>query len=132
MVDTNLPAFLIPSTLNFSDFLGSTQLGFFSKHIFCTLDYSPSELKPSLKNILYLLLLQVILIALSFLSYKLRSVTDSLLLYLPLVMGIVFIHWFGWRILPILFINGITTLKIYGVTKFTPLMWFLSVHEAAV
>lgn len=47
-------------------------------------------------------------------------------------MGIVFIHWFGLRILPILFINGITTLKIYGVTKFTPLMWFLSVHEAAV
>jgi signal transduction histidine kinase len=96
------------------------------------LEYSLTELKASLKNILYLLLLQVILIALSFLSFKLRSVTDSLLLYLPLVMGIVFIHWFGLRILPILFINGYTTLMIYGVTKFTPLMWFLSIHEAAV
>ena len=89
-------------------------------------------MRPSLKNILYLLLLQVVLIALSFLSFKLRTVTDSLLLYLPLVMGIVFIHWFGPRILPILFINGYTTLVIYGVRNFTPLMWFLTIHEAAV
>ena len=89
-------------------------------------------MRPSLKSVLYLLLLQVALIALSFLSVKLRTVTDSLLLYLPLVFGIVFIHWFGWRILPVLFINGVTTLMIYGVTKFTPLMLFLSAHEAAV
>ncbi|HEU5290154.1 MAG TPA: hypothetical protein VFU05_05880, partial [Cyclobacteriaceae bacterium] len=84
------------------------------------------------KNILYLLLLQVTLLVLSFISFKLRTVTDSLLLYLPLVMGIVFIHWFGPRILPVLFINGYTTLMIYGVKIFTPLMWFISIHEAAV
>ena len=89
-------------------------------------------MKPFLRSILYLLLLQVVLIALSYFSFQLRSATDSLLLYLPLVMGIVFIHLFGWRILPVLFINGYTTLIIYGATEFTPMVWWLSTHEAAV
>lgn len=96
------------------------------------MDNAPNPLKTSLRSILYLLLLQVVLLALSYFSFQLRTATDSLLLYLPLVMGIVYIHWFGWRILPILFINGITTLIIYGATDFTPLVWWLSTHEAAV
>lgn len=78
------------------------------------------------------LLLQALLFTLSYLSYQLSSVTSSLLLYLPLVLGIVFIHWFGWKILPLLFINGVTTLLIWGVTNFTLRMVLLSTHEAIV
>ncbi len=79
-----------------------------------------------------LLVLQAILIILSYLSYALGNVTNSLLLYLPLVLGLTFIHWFGPRVLPILFINGITTLLIWGVSKFTLKMSILSTHEAVV
>jgi two-component system, sensor histidine kinase len=89
-----------------------------------------------LKNILQIsyraILLQILLFTLSYLSFQLSSVTNSLLLYLPLVLGIVFIHWFGWKIFPIILINGVTTLMIWGVTKFTVLMLVLSTHEAVV
>ncbi|MCW5909823.1 MAG: GHKL domain-containing protein [Cyclobacteriaceae bacterium] len=77
-------------------------------------------------------LLLVVLVVLSYLSFHLGNVTNSLLLYLPLVLGIVFIHWFGGRILPVLFINGAVTLIIWGVTKFTPKLLLISTHEAAV
>lgn len=78
------------------------------------------------------LLLQVLLFALSYLSYHLGTVTNSLLLYLPLVLGIVFIHWFGWKIFPILLINGVSTLMIWGVSNFNLRLSFLSTHEAVV
>jgi two-component system, sensor histidine kinase len=72
------------------------------------------------------------LITLSYLSYQLGSVTNSLLLYLPFVLGILYIHWFGPKILPVIFINGVTTMMIWGVTKFPLKMMVLTTHEAAV
>ncbi len=79
-----------------------------------------------------LIILQAVLITLSYLSHQLGSVTNSLLLYLPLVLGILYIHWFGPKILPVIFINGITTMMIWGVTKFPPKMLILTTHEGAV
>jgi signal transduction histidine kinase len=86
----------------------------------------------ALKNTIQLGLIQAALFALSVVSYRLTAATHSLLLYIPLVMGIVFVHWFGWRVLPGLFINGITTLLIWGVTDLTPRLWIVSTHEAVV
>lgn len=79
-----------------------------------------------------LIALQTVLVTLSYLSYQLSNVTNSLLLYLPLVLGILFIHWFGLKILPVIFINGVTTMLIWGVTKFPLKMAVLTTHEAAV
>lgn len=93
--------------------------------------YKPT-LKAIIRNISQLVILLALLIGLSYFSFQLSNVTNSLLLYLPLVLGIVFIHWFGLKVVPILLINGITTLMIYGVTKFTPLMILISTHEAVV
>lgn len=90
------------------------------------------ELKKIAGNISQLFVLQIILIALSYLSFQLSTVTNSLLLYLPLVLGIVFIHWFGLKVVPVLLINGVTTLMIYGVTRFTPHLLVISTHEAVV
>lgn len=91
-----------------------------------------STLKIVIRNIAQFAILLVILIGLSYLSFQLSTVTNSLLLYLPLVLGIVFIHWFGLKVVPVLLINGITTLMIYGVTKFPPFMIMISTHEAVV
>ncbi|MBX2917417.1 MAG: hypothetical protein KF856_19270 [Cyclobacteriaceae bacterium] len=89
-------------------------------------------MKVTLTYILQILLLALCLIGLSYVSFRLSSVTNSLLLYLPLVIGIVFVHWFGWRIIPVLFINGLVTLMIWGVTHFNFRLLLISTHEAAV
>lgn len=78
------------------------------------------------------LLLQAILFVLSYLSLQLSSATSSLLLYIPLFLGIVFVHWFGPQVLPVLLINGVTTLLLWGVTKFDLRMSLISTHEAVV
>ncbi|MBX2901016.1 MAG: GHKL domain-containing protein [Cyclobacteriaceae bacterium] len=87
---------------------------------------------PTLRYIANLLLFQLALITLAYVSFQLTSVTHSLLLYLPLVVGIVSIHWFGWRVLPTLLINGVTTMLIWGVSHLTPKLLLISTHEAAV
>ena len=55
-----------------------------------------------------------------------------MLLYLPLAFSIVLIHWYGWRILPILYINAIATLILWNA----PGSWFrillLGTHEPVV
>lgn len=106
---------------------------YFCKYIFYYFRSSiPVDVTATLRISIRALVLQVLLFILSYLSFRLGAVTNSLLLYLPLVLGIVFIHWFGWRIFPILLINGVTTLLIWGVTKFTFKMSLLSTHEAVV
>ncbi len=79
-----------------------------------------------------LIVLQTVLVTLSYLSHQLGNVTNSLLLYLPLVLGILYVHWFGLKALPVIFINGVTTMMIWGVTKFPLKMVVLTTHEAAV
>ncbi|MBX2895689.1 MAG: hypothetical protein KF763_09625 [Cyclobacteriaceae bacterium] len=89
-------------------------------------------MKVALRYILQILLLALCLIGLSYLSFQLGTVTNSLLLYLPLVIGIVLVHWFGWRIIPVLLINGFVTLMIWGVTHFDLKLILISTHEAVV
>jgi signal transduction histidine kinase len=54
------------------------------------------------------------------------------LLYLPLALGIILIHWFGPRVLPLTFLNGIFTLFLWG----SPGGWVhyvvLATHEPLV
>lgn len=60
-----------------------------------------------------LLLWQIFLTLISVMSYYLRSITDSLLLYLPIAFSVILIHWYGWRILLIIYINAIVTLLLW-------------------
>ena len=50
----------------------------------------------------------------SIVSILLRNFNNSLLLYLPLAFGIVLVHWFGPRVLPLTFLNGVLTLFLWG------------------
>ncbi len=58
-------------------------------------------------------LLMIILIISSFISYYLKNLTSSFLLYLPTSIAIVMVHWFGLRVLPLTFINAIVTLLLW-------------------
>jgi signal transduction histidine kinase len=58
-------------------------------------------------------LLMLILLSGSYISYYLRTYTDSLLLYLPTSLAFVMVHWFGPRILPLAFINAFVTLYLW-------------------
>lgn len=53
---------------------------------------------------------QLFLIIASIASYYLRSISDSLLLYLPIAFSIILVHWYGWRMLIIIYINAVFTL----------------------
>ncbi len=58
-------------------------------------------------------LLMIILIISSFVSYYLKNLTNSFLLYLPTSIAIVMVHWFGIRVLPLTFLNAIITLLLW-------------------
>ena len=58
-------------------------------------------------------LLMLILIISSFVSYYLKNLTNSFLLYLPTSIAIVMVHWFGLRVLPLTFLNAIITLLLW-------------------
>lgn len=55
-----------------------------------------------------------VLITGSLISYYLKNFADSLLLYLPTSLAIVLMHWFGWRILPLTYINSLVTLLLWS------------------
>lgn len=55
----------------------------------------------------------LILIISSFVSYYLKNLTNSFLLYLPTSIAIVMVHWFGLRVLPLTFLNAIITLLLW-------------------
>jgi two-component system, sensor histidine kinase len=57
--------------------------------------------------------LLLILLSSSFVSYYLRNLTNSFLLYLPTPLAIVMVHWFGPRVLLLAFINAFFTLLIW-------------------
>lgn len=60
------------------------------------------------------IILMLVLLAGSFISYYLKDFTESLLLYLPTSLAIIMVHWFGPRILPLAFINGFVTLVLWN------------------
>jgi len=56
----------------------------------------------------------VVLVLGSVISVLLRNFNNSLLLYLPLALGIVLIHWFGPKVLPLTYFNGLLTLFLWN------------------
>ncbi len=58
--------------------------------------------------------LLLFLVSISYNSYFLRNFTDSILLYLPTPFAIVLLYWYGPRMLPIIYLNEIATLLIWG------------------
>lgn len=54
------------------------------------------------------------LILVSYASFYLRNFTDSALLYLPTPFAIVLLYWYGPRVLPLIYINEIVTLVLWG------------------
>lgn len=59
-------------------------------------------------------LLLAFLVFISYGSYFLKNFTDSLLLYLPTPFAIVLLYWYGPRMLPIIYLNEIATLVMWG------------------
>ncbi len=59
-------------------------------------------------------LLLLFLVSISYGSYFLRNFTDSVLLYLPTPFAIILLYWYGPRMLPIIYLNEILTLVLWG------------------
>jgi signal transduction histidine kinase len=68
----------------------------------------------------------------SIISVLLRNFNNSLLLYLPSALGIALIHWFGPRMLPLSYLNGIFTLFLWGAPGGWERYLILATHEPLV
>lgn len=68
----------------------------------------------------------------SIVSVLLRNFNNSLLLYLPSAFGTALIHWFGPRILPISYFNGILTLFLWNAPGGWDRYALLATHEPLV
>lgn len=77
-------------------------------------------------------LLMLILLAGSYVSYYARSITDSLLLYLPTSIAFIMVHWFGLRILPLAFINAFVTLFLWNAPGPWERILFLASREPVI
>ena len=68
----------------------------------------------------------------SYASILVGRLDSSLLLYLPTAFGIIYIHWYGPRVLPILFLNGMFTTFLWNAKG--GLLWhfFLASHEPII
>jgi two-component system, sensor histidine kinase len=78
------------------------------------------------------LLLMLILLAGSYISFYAKTFTDSLLLYLPTSIAIVMAHWFGPRILPLAFINALATLYLWDAPGPWERILFLASREPVI
>ncbi len=74
----------------------------------------------------------VVLFAGSILSVSLRNFNYTLLLYLPAAFAIVFIHWYGPKVLPLLFINGLFTLFLWHAPGGWLRLSIVATHEPLV
>jgi signal transduction histidine kinase len=72
------------------------------------------------------------LVLTSYISYELRNFTHSLLLYLPAALSIVMVHWYGYRILPVIYINAIITLFIWKSPGDLTHILLVATHEPVV
>jgi len=77
-------------------------------------------------------LLMLILLAGSYISYYARTITDSLLLYLPTSLAFIMVHWFGLRVLPLAFINSFVTLFLWNAPGPWERILFLASHEPVI
>lgn len=78
------------------------------------------------------ILLMLILLTGSYISYYLKGYTDSLLLYLPTSLAFVMVHWFGPRILPLAFINAFVTLFLWQAPGNWERILFLASREPVI
>lgn len=91
----------------------------------------PLRLKsgPDIKTLLFW---QAVLFICSFASYSLQNYSNSLLLYLTLAFAIVLVHWYGWKMLLVIYLNGLFTLFLW---KAHGPMWrllLIATHEPVV
>ena len=77
-------------------------------------------------------LLMLILLAGSYISNYARSITDSLLLYLPTSLAFIMVHWFGLRVLPLAFINAFVTLFLWNAPGPWDRILFLASREPVI
>ncbi|MEY4931256.1 MAG: hypothetical protein RI909_1980, partial [Bacteroidota bacterium] len=77
-------------------------------------------------------LLMLILLAGSYISYYARTITDSLLLYLPTSLAFIMVQWFGVRILPLAFINAFVTLFLWNAPGPWERILFLASREPVI
>jgi two-component system, sensor histidine kinase len=95
--------------------------------------YNESDLDYSLKQTLKISIgWSCILILISFISFQMRNFSDSLLLYLPTAFSITLVHWYGYRILPIIYLNAIITLFMWGAKGDLIRILILATHEPLV
>ncbi len=73
-------------------------------------------------------LLLAFLVSISYGSYFLRNFTDSVLLYLPTPFAIVLLYWYGPRMLPIIYINEVVTLILWGAPGGMQRILLLATH----
>jgi two-component system, sensor histidine kinase len=78
------------------------------------------------------LIVFALLAAAAVISFQLRTVTNSLLLYLPTALSLVVVHWFGLRMLPVIYLNAILTLLIWGASGGFLRIAILATHEPVV
>lgn len=73
-----------------------------------------------------------IMVTASVISYQFQNLTNSLLLYLPTALAIVLIHWYGYQMLPLIYINGIITLLIWNMPGGWMRLLIVATHEPVV
>jgi len=73
-------------------------------------------------------LLLAFLVSISYGSYFLRNFTDSVLLYLPTPFAIVLLYWYGPRMLPVIYLNEVATLVLWGAPGGMTRILLLATH----
>jgi signal transduction histidine kinase len=68
----------------------------------------------------------------SYASILVGRIDSSLLLYLPAALGIIFVHWYGLRVLPLALLNGFFTVFLWKAKGGFLWMLFLASHEPIV
>lgn len=76
--------------------------------------------------------LALVLVLGSILSVLLRNYNNSLLLYLPSAIAVIFIQWFGPRVLILSYLNGILTLFLWNAPGDWVRYLMLASHEPLV
>ncbi|HEY5826551.1 MAG TPA: HAMP domain-containing sensor histidine kinase [Cyclobacteriaceae bacterium] len=74
----------------------------------------------------------IILLSITCLSYQLRNFTNSLLLYLPMGLSIVLVHWYGYRILIIIYLNALAALWIWKSKSDWMTIALIATHEPLI
>ncbi len=77
-------------------------------------------------------MLLLILVCSSLISYYLRNLTNSFLLYLPISISIAMTHWFGWRVLVLSYINAVFTLVLWKSPGSWGHILFTATHEPVI